>query len=413
MRTTVTDEDPIIITDGEWDEHLGVHRPDSARPLPEWASAEAYPRMFNLSAGFLFGDVMVRAVDPMPAEYVTIPMRRPSTELQVTVAEWNVLWEMAQFRRRAFDYDTLPSLIAKVADLGDNNVVFVPRTRSRYFEYAPLYHLLPRTTVERFGLPLVRAGQWPYMIGRGPRTDYMPSDFAQRLSQAWAAHIWRHLIPGSPQSGFTKDDPIRLLAHNLDFWLPPVTEVVHDILRSFPGVGAPIEPEPVHLEDKSVLEGAERASTRVGSELWHGEAEAAEVTEWAIEQADVDGRLRGILDAIRSNRVEDDFSDRWSFAREDFERKLYHKRSKIKVTFVELTDSIPVQGPETDIVGHTVTADFMALLDERNRDVVVLLNSGHTTLSEIACIMGYANHSAVSKRLAHIRREAARVFKSR
>lgn len=34
---------------------------------------------------------------------------------------------------------------------------------------------------------------------------------------------------------------------------------------------------------------------------------------------------------------------------EDFERKLYRKRARIKVRFVELTDTIPVQGPETVI----------------------------------------------------------------
>ena len=134
------------------------------------------------------------------------------------------------------------------------------------------------------------------------------------------------------------------------------------------------------------------------------------MTEWTIELADADGRLRGILDAVRSNRVEDDFSDRWSFAREDFERKLYRKRSKIKTTFVELTDTIPVQGPETEIVGQTVTADFMALLDERNREIVVLLNSGHTSLTEIADILGYANHSPISKRLNRIRRQAEQFF---
>jgi hypothetical protein len=34
---------------------------------------------------------------------------------------------------------------------------------------------------------------------------------------------------------------------------------------------------------------------------------------------------------------------------EDFERRLYRKRAKIKVRFVELTDTITVQGPETEI----------------------------------------------------------------
>jgi hypothetical protein len=58
--------------------------------------------------------------------------------------------------------------------------------------------------------------------------------------------------------------------------------------------------------------------------LCRGEAEAAEVVRRTVEAADSNGRLRGILDAVRSNRV--DFSDHSSYARDDFERKLYHKR---------------------------------------------------------------------------------------
>ena len=122
------------------------------------------------------------------------------------------------------------------------------------------------------------------------------------------------------------------------------------------------------------------------------------------------GRLRGILDAVRSNRVEDDFSERWTYAREDFERKLYRKRTKIKVRFVELTDTIPVQGSETEVLDRVVYGDFLALLNERDREVVVLLDSGMTNLTEIAATMGYRNHSPVSKRLNRIREQAARFF---
>jgi hypothetical protein len=106
---------------------------------------------------------------------------------------------------------------------------------------------------------------------------------------------------------------------------------------------------------------------------------------------------------VRSQRIEDDFSSRWSYAREDFERKLYRKRSKISVRFVELTDTIPVQGPESEVVGTLVTNDFLATLDTRNRQIVVLLNSGVNSRTEIAELLGYANHSAVSKRLTQIR----------
>ncbi len=35
--------------------------------------------------------------------------------------------------------------------------------------------------------------------------------------------------------------------------------------------------------------------------------------------------------------------------REDLERKLYQKRSRVKVTFVELRDSVEVIGPTSEI----------------------------------------------------------------
>ena len=89
---------------------------------------------------------------------------------------------------------------------------------------------------------------------------------------------------------------------------------------------------------------------------------------------------------------------------------MYRKRSKIRVRFVEMKDTIPVQGPESEILGTMVTNDFLALLDERNPQIVVLLNSGVTKKSEIAEILGYANHSPVSKRLVQIQEAAFKFF---
>ncbi|WP_424187605.1 hypothetical protein ACOBQX_07340 [Actinokineospora sp. G85] len=62
------------------------------------------------------------------------------------------------------------------------------------------------------------------------------------------------------------------------------------------------------------------------------------------------------------------------------------------------------------MLGNLVTNDFLTLLDARNRQIVVLLNSGVTSKTEIADVLGYANHSAVSKRLAQIRRAAEAHF---
>lgn len=129
-----------------------------------------------------------------------------------------------------------------------------------------------------------------------------------------------------------------------------------------------------------------------------------------MESADQTGRLRGILDAVRSHRIEDDFSSHWSYAREDFERKLHGKRRKVTVKFVGLTDTTPGPRAGSEVLGNMVTNDFLTLLDARNRHIVVLLNSGVTSKTEIAHILEYANHSAVSKRLARIRRVAEGYF---
>lgn len=396
--------------DHDDDRYEVLLHPDDEMAGPEW-----YPRLMNMSGAFMFRAV-IRPDTPISPEYVTIPMRAAGRDARLTkqlaVSKWNLLWEAAQYRRRFFTEDECPPEMVKIIDEGDINVVFVPRTKTRYFEYAPLFHLLPRRTVERFGLPLYRGGQWPFISDVWSPDRYLPNDFEHRLSRAWAATVWRHLMPGSPLIGFTKDDPIRLLAHDLDFWIPPVTEVMETEMRTWPEVDKGIEPQAVTLDDGSVLPGTTTANPRMGGDIWTGEDLAAEFVRDTVDAADGAGRLRGILDAVRSHRVEDDFSSHWTYAREDFERKLYRKRNKVKVRFVELTDTIPVQSPETEIVDRLVFNDFLALLDPQEREVVVLLRSGTTKLTEIADIMGYRNHSPISKRLRRIRDTAADFFEN-
>lgn len=381
----------------------------------EKVGPDLYPRLHSMSAGFLYQAVL-RAEQPDPVEYVTVPLLGiPSTDegnrLLVSAAEWNMQWEAAQYRRRIFSEEDLAPQLRELADRGDINIVLVPRTGSRYFEYAPLFHLLPRAVLERHGLPLLHAGQWPFLADSRRLDRTLPTDFGPRLARAWASLVWGHIFHHkSPMRGFSTSDPIRLLAHNLDYWVPAVTDVIQDELREWPEIDKGIVAHPVRLEDGRVFEGAVRTNPRMGGDVWAGEDEAAWMVDQTIDAADRRGHLRDILDAVRSNRVEEDFSDYWTTAREDFERKLYHKRLKVKVRFVEMTDTVPVQGPETEVVDRVVFGDFLALLNEKDREVVVLLSSGVTKLTEVAQIMGYSNHSPVSKRLERIRREAAQFF---
>lgn len=149
---------------------------DNAFLPAEQATPEEHPSLYNISAGMMFAGV-VRPLQPELPDYVAIEMDRPTLELCGQVGMWNLLWEAAQFRRRFFDEGDIPEPIARIADLGDINTILVPRTRSRYFEYVSLFHLLPMATLDRFGLRLLRRGQWPFMADNGNVDRYLPTDF--------------------------------------------------------------------------------------------------------------------------------------------------------------------------------------------------------------------------------------------
>jgi hypothetical protein len=159
------------------------------------------------------------------------------------------------------------------------------------------------------------------------------------------------------------------------------------------------------------IEGCSVEAPLMGGTIWLGEEEALEVTQLLIDEADRKGKLRAIFDALQSDAIEDDFSSRWSAAKEDFERKLYRKRSKIRVTFVELDETIPVHGIDTEVHDNIFWENFIALLDQKERRILVLLRNG-LTQSEIAKNLGYATHSPVSKALARIRTRAKRILDS-
>lgn len=98
--------------------------------------------------------------------------------------------------------------------------------------------------------------------------------------------------------------------------------VLVDIMRDFERC------EPDNVRQKMLLAKARKEDfeevtidrPRKGGTLWIGEGEAGDITDLVVEAADRQGQLRQLIDAVRSNRVADDFSPIWSYAREDFER---------------------------------------------------------------------------------------------
>jgi hypothetical protein len=385
----------------------------------EQLNPEIFPQLYNLSAGFIFRFVY-RPTSITCPEFVYVPFEIHGTELdeehwakyELLVCQWNYLWETSQLRYEFFQ-DDLPAQLSWLTKFSNSNLYLLPHTeKTRYDAYIPLFHLLPQRTLQKYRLPMLRRGIWPSIGYTHHAVPLLQADFEDRLSNAFAHHVWPLLSPGSRTEAFSKDDTIVLLSHNLDYWLPFAYSVAEERLRSFPRV--PCESTEQESELKA-LQQTLPSDIQVdrplcGGHIWAGETDAWDATKELVEVADRNGKLRGIIEAIRSNRVEEDFSDRWSYAREDFERKLYSKRSKVKVSFVQLDDTIPIHGPYSELDENLLWEDFIGLLDKKERQVVVCLRSGETKVGEISKILGYANHSPVSKALKRIRQKAKQYF---
>jgi len=376
---------------------------------------ENFPRLGNISAAFIF-QFVPRPVEIKSPEFVYVPYQHKArrddiqTRIELAVAYWGMTWEAAQLRLNLVsELHGLPDELTWLQNHAEENIYLLPEGGpiSKYYAYCPLYHLLPQQLLESYGLPLLKGGLWPYTTSDYLRERALPLDFAERLATAFAHHIWPLLNSGSKLSAFSNKEPLRLLAHNLDFWMPYAYQLAESRMRQFPRVDIENKAQAAKLGKlrKRYLE-IQVDRPLMGGTIWQGEAEAWEATKELISCADATGRLRAVIEAIRSNRVEEDFSACWSYAREDFERKLYHKRTKVKIKFVELDDTIPVLGPESEIHDRLLWDQFLGILNEKDRTIVVLLRSGVTKLKDIAQHLGYANHSPVSKALAKLAKKA-------
>jgi hypothetical protein len=101
------------------------------------------------------------------------------------------------------------------------------------------------------------------------------------------------------------------------------------------------------------------------------------------------------IETLHSHRVHEDFSDRYSWIKEDFERSFYSKRAKLKVSLVETQDGYE----------RVLFRDVLAFLNSSERHLVIALRSGKTT-TEIACEA--KSHAAVLRRVKKLQAKVKR-----
>ncbi|PUA37649.1 hypothetical protein C8Z91_20145 [Paenibacillus elgii] len=382
----------------------------SIKDFVEMEATEHNPILRNLSSAFFFEYVLVPNEVKNP-EYVYISEeyydKANRDKFELFISNWNLSWEMGQIRSLLYEHD-IPEELLWLKRYREENIYLIPELKkNRYYAYSPLYHLLPTRILTAFGLPLLRPGIWPHSLRHFYIDQNLPIDFDLRLSKAFAYYIWPLLNGRTKIEYFDDNEPIKVLAHNLDFWLPYVNMVVEERLKQLPRVKIENAKQSrlLNKAKNNVPDGISVYRPLMGGEIWEGEEEAWEVLLEVVERADSLGRLRALIDAMKSNRVQEDFSHKWSYEREDFERRLYKKRSKFKVKFVELSDTIPVIGPYSEVDERMFWQDFMTILNHKEKQVVVMLRNGMTNLTEIGKELGYANHSPISKALRKIQKK--------
>lgn len=298
-----SNQDKAITEEDIWRDELQVESPDPVE----------YPALYNISSGFIFQFQAIPKLVKSP-EYVYIPERlyltRRWTEVDLFVSKWNISWESAQARHMLFEKD-VPKELEWLKKFQEHNVYLIPKLREhQYYAYLPIYHMLPPRILQYFGLPLLKRGNWPHSLRNQITEKRLPKDFDYRVSRAFATYIWPLLNFQSKINAYSADDPIKLLAHNLDYWMPYINMVIEKRLQQFGRVEYDSE------DQKRLINGVKRQAPKDiricrplrGGCVWEGEEDAWQAAKEVVEMADNQGILRSVIDAIRSNRVEDDFS---------------------------------------------------------------------------------------------------------
>ena len=171
---------------------------------------DQFPKLSNISSAFFYQFVPLLRGSQPPPEYLGVPMTRgKDLDLYGAVACWNMMWEAGILRYEMLDdhkwfkgLEWLKSFEQRGVD-----VRLIPLNGNcRYNVYAPLYHLLPLSTLRKFGLPPLKQGLWPGGPDYDWKTEVLPRDFQTRLENAFAYYIWPHLCSGSPLASFSKTD---------------------------------------------------------------------------------------------------------------------------------------------------------------------------------------------------------------
>jgi len=271
------------------------------------------------------------------------------------------------------------------------HIVFEHRRRMfGSMHYLPIVYLIPDEIAEKRGL--ADFPRDPYIAATEDKwlDVYNSNYFQMNLMDTISWMMWQHLGIRGGIENYSIRNPISIMVYDLGMWVWLLAEVGIDLdtLSALPhGKEIPF----LTMEESSEICNA------LANAFWNHP----------------DLKMRKVHEIVSTHRSHDDYSSRPSHAKMDFHRHYYHTRAKTKVEpiisgYDEDGEEEIVYAPYTpnefaEVEFRIWFDGFLEQLSEKDQQIIKLLEQGYTQ-EEIAEMLGYANHSGVTKRIMYIRK---------
>jgi hypothetical protein len=336
------------------------------------------------------------------------------------IAQWNRRYRGGHFRG-ADILEWVEEMVPALRHGSNPNLFLVPRINGYTELHAMLASVVPEEILRKYGIKKMRADFW-LLPGLGRKDAEAASAYASAASQAFEEYIWTKLVRGHRQryEFYDSRSSLRLLAGDSPFWMNRLYRLAVERSEGFQETSDHGEKwqsiEELTCKLREIIPRDQWSNFVVrrplmGGDLWDvNDAEDCEsVVEEMLGGSGSLGSLHGVLEVLHGCPTHEDFSDKYSWIKEDFERSFYRKRAKVKVTLLETIDDLPAwSADEPAGYDNILFRDLLSFFDRRDQHIVIAVRQGKT-VGEIASELGHKGHAAVSRRLTEIKAKVRRL----
>jgi hypothetical protein len=254
------------------------------------------------------------------------------------------------------------------------------------FVYLPLFYMIPDEIAQKRKLDSFPRD--PYYAATTPEWIEMYNSkwFQVMLMDTWGWMMWQSLGIRGGVDNYSTNDPFVRTVFTLPMWAWLLAEqgINTDMLAGLP-MGAEIPLMSMELSAHNCGGFAEY--------FWNHPIL----------------KMREVYKIVKKHRDHRDYSGMPSHVKIDFQRSYYHTRAETKVIPDTDKDGEPIYAPHypnefAEVETRLWFDGFLSRFNEKDREIARLTEEGYTQ-KEVAIKLGYANHSAVSKRIKFMYRE--------